>query len=97
MYSAGTKLEINSDFAGIGEVIGIYPRGQSNYSEDHVQILINGYRMVVPASIIGTMFKVLDPNAQINEEVVIVEPEKPVIAEVKTIKKLTKKQGYQYA
>lgn len=92
MYSTGTKLEINKDFVGIAEVCGLYPRGQGNYLEDHQQILINGFRIIIPVSVMSTMFREVPAFTQIIEETVVVEePVKPVQPEVKTIKKLTKK------
>lgn len=92
MFPSGTKLEINKDFVGIAEVCGLYPRGQSNYLEDHQQILINGFRITVPVSVISTMFREVPAFTQIIEETVIVEEAvQPVKTEVKTVKKLSKK------
>jgi len=93
MYPSGTKLEINKDFDGIAEVVGLYPRGQSGYGEDHIQIVINGFRILLPVSVIDTMFKELSPFTVVEEEVVPVAKPKVKEPEVEVIKKLKKKRG----
>jgi hypothetical protein len=92
MFATGTRLEVNKDFIGIAEVCGLYPRGQGGYLEDHQQILINGFRITIPVSVMSTMFREVPAFTQIVEEVVVVdETPKAVAPEVKTVKKLTKK------
>lgn len=88
----GKKLEINSDFNGVAEIVGLFPKGQNDYNENHYQILINGYRMVIPVSLIDTMFKEVAPYVALEEEIVEVEKPKPVVEPKKVIKKITKKK-----
>ena len=89
----GKKLEINSDFDGIAEVVGLFPKGQNDYAENHYQILINGLRLIIPASLVDTMFKEVAPYVALEEEIVEVEePKKEIVEPKKTIKKITKKK-----
>lgn len=63
MFKRGDKLEINPNFTGLLEINGLYPAGQSNYSEAHYEVMVNGYRLMLPQSILGEsgVFKEISP------------------------------------
>lgn len=87
MFNRGDKLEINPEFKGIVEITGIYPAGQSNYSENHYEMMVNGYRLMMPQSIIGEsgIFNMVVPKPELIEdnESIVLPPE--YLPEVKNI------------
>jgi hypothetical protein len=53
----GKKLEINKDFNGIAEVIGIYPRGQTRSGMNEYEIMIDGQKIRLAEDVISIIFK----------------------------------------
>lgn len=78
MFKLGDKLEINKNFTGVVDILGIYPRGQSDYQETHYELMVNGCRLKLPESTIGGcgLFVKIEPKVEIVLPPAPVEPEK---------------------
>jgi len=53
----GDKFDVNKKFVGVIEVIGIYPEGQGVMKEPNYELSINGYKTILPKSLIEVIFK----------------------------------------